>query len=96
MADPYEIMGVSPAADEAMLRRRYLELVRQYPPEKSPRQFAEIRAAYDELRDPVARLHQRVFEVHAGESLDNMIADARARVRTARIPTETLLSMAEG
>ena len=96
MTDPYEIMGVSPEADDATLRQRYLELVRQYSPEKCPQQFAKIREAYEQLRDPETRLRKRVFEVRTGESLDDVIADVRAHVRSARIPTETLLSIAEG
>jgi curved DNA-binding protein CbpA len=96
MADPYDIMGVSPQADEATVRRRYLELVRQFPPEKHPQQFAEIREAYDALRDPETRLLRLMFQPHTGESLDDIVADVRARMQASRIPTEALLSMAEG
>lgn len=95
MADPHLILGISPDADEAALRRRYLELVRQHPPEKSPEKFAEIREAYEQLRDPVERLKSQVFAVRSKESLDDVIADLRLRVQAARIPTETLLSLAE-
>jgi len=95
MADPHSILGVSPDVDEATLRRRYLELVRQNPPEKCPRQFAEIREAYEDLRDPVKRLERQVFRIRGSESLDDVIADLRLRVQAARIPTETLLSVAE-
>ena len=96
MTDPYEVMGISPDADEAAMRRRYLELVRQYPPEKCPEQFAEIRQAYDELRDPVARLQLQLFGVRSKDTVDDIIAELRSRVQATRIPTETLLSLAEG
>jgi curved DNA-binding protein CbpA len=89
------ILGVSPDADEGALRRRYLELVRQHPPEKCPREFAQIREAYELLRDPVRRLEMQLFELRGRESLNDVIADLRARLQTARIPTETLLSLAE-
>jgi len=95
MADPYLTLGVSPDADEAELRRRYLELVRQNPPEKCPREFAEIREAYEQLRDPVTRLEKQLFQVRSRESLDDVVDDLRSRVQAARIPTETLLSLAE-
>ncbi len=94
MVDPYSILDVSPDVDEATLRRRYLELVRQNPPEKRPRQFAEIRQAYEQLRDPVRRLERQLFQVRAGESLDDVIADLRSRLQATRIPTEILLSLA--
>lgn len=95
MAEPHLILGLAPDADEAALRQRYLELVRQYPPEKSPQKFAEIREAYEQLRDPVARVQRQVFQVRSNETLDDVIADVRSRVQAARIPTETLLSLAE-
>lgn len=95
MADPHEILGVSSDVDEVALRKRYLELVRQHSPEKSPEKFAEIHQAYEQLRDPMERLRRQLFQVHSGETLDDVIADLRSRVRAARIPTETLLSLAE-
>ena len=95
MAEPYAVLGISPDADETALRRRYLELVRLNPPEKCPREFAEIREAYEQLRDPVRRLERQLFQVRPGESLDDVIADLRSRVQAARIPTEALLSLAE-
>ena len=95
MTDPYQTLGLSSDADEAMVRRRYLELVKQYSPEKSPQKFSEIRAAYDELRDPVRRLTKQILQIRTHESLEDIVADIRARVRSARIPTETLLSLAE-
>jgi curved DNA-binding protein CbpA len=95
MADPHLILDVSPDVDEAVLRRRYLELVRQNPPEQSPRRFAEIREAYEQLRDPAKRLQRQLFQVDGSESLDDVVSDLRSRVQAARIPTELLLSLAE-
>ncbi len=95
MAEPYAVLGVSPDADEAALRRRYLELVRLNPPEKCPREFAEIREAYEQLRDPVRQLERQLFQDCSGESLDDVVADLRSRVQAARIPTKILLSLAE-
>jgi curved DNA-binding protein CbpA len=96
MSDAYTILGLPPGADEAAIRRRYLELVREYPPERCPDQFARIRAAYDHLRDPETRLYQQLFQPRVGESLDEIIADVQRNVPAARIPTEVLLSIAEG
>lgn len=95
MTDPYLTLGLSADADEATVRRRYLELVRENPPEKCPERFAEIREAYEQLRDPVALLRKEVFRIRSQESLDDIIADLRSRVRAVRIPTDTLLSLAE-
>ena len=56
MSDPYEVLGLPRQADEAEIRRRYLELVRQFSPDRAPTEFAAIRAAYDAVRDPALRL----------------------------------------
>jgi curved DNA-binding protein CbpA len=95
MADPYSILNVTPDVDDAALRRRYLELVRENPPEQCPDRFAEIRAAYEQLRDPAQRLKRQLFEIHGNESLDDVIGELRSRARAARIPTEVLLSLTE-
>jgi curved DNA-binding protein CbpA len=95
MADPYETLGLSRAAGDAEIRRRYLELVRQFPPEREAERFAAIRQAYDQLRDPVLRLRARLFEIDAGDSWEAVQADWTRRLRTARIPVDALLSLAE-
>jgi DnaJ-class molecular chaperone len=95
MGNPYEVLGLEPGSSDAEIRRRYLELVRQYPPDREPERFAAIRKAYDQLRDPMVRMESRLFDLEVYESLDAIIAEVRGRLRTARIPTQTLLSLAE-
>jgi len=96
MSDPYEQLDVSPDADEAQIRRRYLELVRQFPPDRAPEQFAEIRAAYDALRDPISRLEARLFEPGSRtDSLEMIGEELRGRLRTARFPISVLTSWAD-
>lgn len=53
-ADPFTILGVSNDAGEAEVRARYLELVRQFPPEREPEKFREIRAAFEAAKDPLS------------------------------------------
>jgi curved DNA-binding protein CbpA len=96
MADPYEILGASRGSSEGDIRRRYLELVRQYPPDRDPERFTEIHQAYEKLRDPVVRLESKLFDLESSETLADVMADVRRRLRKSRIPTQTLLSLAEG
>ncbi len=42
MIDAYETLGLPNDADEAQIRTRYLELVREFPPDRAPERFAEI------------------------------------------------------
>ena len=95
MTDPYEVLGVRRDADEAAIRRKYLELVRHHSPEHEPKRFAEIRAAYDQLRDPIVSLKNRLFNTEVSQTLDDLLAETRPNVRDRRIPTETLLSLAQ-
>ena len=52
------LLGVSAEADEAEIRRAYLEKVRQHPPDRDPELFERVRDAYDRLRDPRLRARQ--------------------------------------
>jgi curved DNA-binding protein CbpA len=95
MSDPYEILSLPRSSSETDVRRRYLELVRQYPPDRAPERFAEIHQAYDKLRDPVVRIESKLFDLESAGTIAGIIAELRQRLRTARFPTQTLLSLAE-
>ncbi len=53
MADPFAVLGVPQGAGEAEIRARYLELVKEFPPERNPEKFREIRAAFEAAKDPL-------------------------------------------
>ncbi len=95
MIDPYEVLGVSADATEEQIRQRYLALVREFPPEQEPKRFAEVRAAYDQLRDPVASMERRLFNLTAVDTFDTLLAAERQRQRGKRLPTSVLLSLGE-
>ena len=48
-ADPYELLGIGPAAGMRELRRAYAALIRRFKPEHHPQQFRRIRDAYETL-----------------------------------------------
>jgi DnaJ-class molecular chaperone len=95
MTDPYEVLGLPRDADEAAIRTRYLELVRESPPDRAPERFAAVRAAYDEVRDPARRVRSQLFHVATTDSIDAMVDDLRNRLARTRLPLDTLLSLAE-
>jgi curved DNA-binding protein CbpA len=96
MNDPYEIFGLTADAGEAEIRQRYLELVRQFPPDQAPERFAAVHAAYEALRDPARRLHDQIFQFETRhDSFEALTADLRNRLRDARLPVQTLLSLAD-
>ena len=95
MQDPYTTLGLEYNAEESEIRERYLELVRRYPPEHEPAKAAEIRAAYDSLRDPVVRLQSQLFDTRATHTLEGLINEQLRFSPKHRLPTQTLLSLGE-
>lgn len=60
-SDPYAVLGLERSADEAAIKRAYFRLVREYPPEREPAKFQEIRAAYDRVKTAEARSQTDLF-----------------------------------
>ena len=96
MLDAYAILGLPADSDDDTIRRRYLELVRQYTPEHHPQKFAEVRAAYEQLKDLNTRLRHRLFEVGRTEGLDAIIEELSCRSPRRRMSLSTLLKVTQG
>ncbi len=94
MTDPWKVLDLPPGAAETAIRQRYLDLVQQYPPEREPQRFAEVRAAYDTLRDPVRRLEEELFRLEPTVSIDGILRRIHEECRKRRIPTRDLLALA--
>jgi curved DNA-binding protein CbpA len=93
MSDPYSLLGISVESDDDTIRRRYLELVRQFTPEQHPEKFAAIRQAYENLRDLNTRLRYRLFEAGKNESVDALIEEIACRSPRRRVSLEMLLAV---
>ena len=93
MSNPYTVLGLPPDSDDDAIRRRYLELVRQFSPEHHPEKFAAVRAAYESLRDLNTRLRYRLFEAGKEESVDALVEEITCRKARRRLSLETLLSI---
>jgi curved DNA-binding protein CbpA len=93
MTDPYAVLGLPPDADDESIRRRYLELVRQYSPEHHPERFAAIRAAYESLRDLDTRLRHRLFEAGKKENVDAIVEELACRSPRRRVSLKSLLAL---
>ena len=93
MDDPYAELGLPPDSDDDTIRRRYLELVRQFSPEHHPARFAAVRAAYEKLRDLNTRLRYRLFEAGKRESIDAILEEIACRSPRRRVPLKSLLTV---
>ncbi len=92
--DPFEVLGIEHSSDEAAIRRRYLELVRQFPPDRDPERFAAVREAYEKLRDPATRMTECLFHVETGRAIERAADTLIEQLHGARLPTDLLLSLA--
>src|SRR5687768_31578 len=64
--DPFAVLDLPEDADDEAIQKRYLALVRRYSPEREPERFAEIRTAYEAIRDRRERVRLRLLGVHGG------------------------------
>jgi curved DNA-binding protein CbpA len=93
MTDPYDVLELPAEADDEMIRNRYLELVRRFPPEQNPERFAAVRAAYESLRDLNTRLRHRLFEAGKKDTVDAIVEELACRSQRRRVSLTTLLSV---
>jgi curved DNA-binding protein CbpA len=93
MVDPYSILGVEADADDEAIRRRYLELVREFPPERHPERFAAVRGAYERLKDLDARVRHRLFEQGKRDGIEELIEEVACRTPRRRFGLQALLAM---
>ncbi len=91
--DPYAVLELPADADDEAIRRKYLEMVRQYTPEREPEKFAAVRSAYEALKDLNTRLRHRLFERGRAETIDVLIEEVACRSPRRRVSLETLVQV---
>jgi curved DNA-binding protein CbpA len=93
MTDPYAVLDLPADADDETIRRRYLELVKQFSPEHHPEKFAQIRQAYEKMRDLETRLKHRLFEAGKTDSIDAILEDlSSCRTSRRRLTLQALVN----
>ena len=91
MSDPYEILGLPADSSDEAIRLRYLQLVRQFPPDLHPEKFAAVRKAFESLRDLDTRLRLRLFEKGKNETLDAILEELACRTPRRRLSLRQLI-----
>jgi curved DNA-binding protein CbpA len=92
MPDAYAVLGVALDAADDTIRLRYLELIRQFPPEHNAERFAAIRAAYEKVKDIDARVRYRLFEAGREDTIEAIIEEVACRTPRRRIGLKDLLA----
>jgi curved DNA-binding protein CbpA len=88
---PHEVLGLSASASLDDLRCRYLELVKQFPPEREPERFRKIHQAYSACCDPLTQA-KRIMDSHPVTRDWNELLEEEAQ-RPPRLGVEALLSL---
>jgi DnaJ-class molecular chaperone len=86
--NPYFVLDVSPDADDAAIRRAYVEAVKRAPPDLEPERFQQITAAYEAIKDEASRHSYVLFDTTSpGDSpLDVFVRHVRFRHRPHPLP----------
>ena len=87
------VLGVTEDAAPESIRSKYLELVRQFPPEAAPERFQEIFRANELLSDPMKQANA-IWNVYAGPApgLHEALETESVRV-LPRLPKLALLAL---
>lgn len=83
--DPFSVLGLDENVGDDEIKRRYLALVREFPPDLEPERFQAHRAAYEALRTERDRLAAKMLFAHGG---------ALARLKAASLPPTAARGMA--
>lgn len=59
--DPFAELGVDENADDEAIKRRYLALVRAYPPDREAERFQAFRRAYEAISGQRQRMERKLL-----------------------------------
>lgn len=71
--DPYQVLGIGQEANDEDVRAAYLRRVREFPPDRSPVEFEQIRDAYELLRDRRRRMHHLLLAGNRETPLSSLL-----------------------
>ena len=97
MHDPYSILSLPDGEDltDERVRQRYLQLIKEFPPEQRPAKFAAIRAAYEKVRTLPARAGYRLFDRGSEDTLEAIIEAAEGESARPRPTMAQLIEATE-
>ncbi len=61
MISAFDILGVDSNTSDEAVRKAYLQKIREYPPERFPETFKDVRQAFDAIATQKLRLAYRLF-----------------------------------
>lgn len=71
--DPRQILEIEAEAGDEEIRAAYLRKVKQFPPDRAPREFERVRDAYELLRDPRQRTRLMLLAADPKQPLTSLL-----------------------
>ena len=93
MPNPYDVLNVTFEDGDKVIRQRYLEAVRRYPPERHPKEFGRVREAYERIKNEESRLEFLLFECSCGETIEELLEEEECRKSEKRVGLAELLKL---
>ena len=73
--NPWAVLGLSDSAREEEIRAAYLAKVKEFPPDRFPGEFEQVRDAYETLKQPHQRIALKLFHADPQRSLTGLLDD---------------------
>jgi curved DNA-binding protein CbpA len=78
--DPCTVLGVAPDVTDEQVRAAYLVKVKEFPPDRNPVEFEQVRDAYELLRDRRQRIRHFLFAIDPQAPMESLLGhDPSAR-----------------
>jgi curved DNA-binding protein CbpA len=91
MKTPFEILDIPESVTDPQVKTAYLQKTREFPPERFPEKFKEIKDAYEKIKSFQDRVSYKLF--HLDEpNMENFMKAMRLQT-DGRIQAERLLAL---
>ncbi len=81
METAFDVLEVVEDASDELIKKAYLQKVREYPPEQAPEQFQRIRLAFEAIQTQRQRLKYQLFH-HEPPSIDVFLKQLLKSIRS--------------
>ena len=78
--DPRAVLAVGENASDDEIRAAYLRKLKEFPPDRCPNEFEQVREAYELLRDQRQRFRHLLFSADPFMPLQSLL-DGEAKIR---------------
>jgi curved DNA-binding protein CbpA len=95
MSSPFTVLGVSLSDDDEAIRKRYIELIREFSPEAAPEKFAAIREAFETIGTVHKRANFLIDPGKQGETMDELLEDYERTMPRKRNTLDELIQATE-